>query len=301
MPALRKCIELCDEVWYIPGNHDMGITQEDLNTVSENGKTMILKEPQTYSAELLFNHHSETKYIRFEHGHASDLFNAPVSESDTDTLQGLPFGYYVTRLAAEESCDLEKILQKAYTKSSSVSFDTEKQEPGGVFIKLFVDALVAISNAHRADDDKLTDDSVIRMASPYTDVTVADVKKSYHSLLGKYEKFRKDPVNSDKPDEFHRYYLFSVSKKSLCQYAHEKFGKVSIKLWFKRIFSNLPFEKIVIMGHTHYAMKEYVTNTETTGIYANTGCICSCSKQKYPSWIEIINTDRGCRIKINRL
>ena len=42
-PELKNSIQLCDEVWYIPGNHDMGITQNDLNAiVSENGKTMIL-------------------------------------------------------------------------------------------------------------------------------------------------------------------------------------------------------------------------------------------------------------------
>lgn len=302
MPALEKCIELCGEVWYIPGNHDMGTTQGDLNTVSVNGRTMLLKEPGTYQAETLFNNPSATKSVRFEHGHASDLFNAPVSPADTDALQGLPFGYYVTRLAATETYDIEKILQKAYASSASSSGKAENSEPGAVFIKLFVDALVAMSNVRRADDDKLTDNSVIRMAEPYTDVTVADVKGCYHSLLTKYEKLRNNPVNTDDPDAFHHYYLFSAAKKGLCGYAHEKFGKKNIRLWFKRIFTNKPLEKIVIMGHTHYAMKEYVMDAEITGMYANTGCICSCSKQKTPSWIEIINTgSRGCRIKMNRL
>lgn len=299
MPALKKCIELCDEVWYIPGNHDMGITQEDLNAVSVNGKTMLLKEPGTYPAELLFNHPSASKSVRFEHGHASDLFNAPADGSGADTLQGLPLGYYITRLAAAETFDIEKVFQRAY--SAAASPENRDSDPGAVFIKLLVDAVTAVSNVHRADDDKLTDNSVIRMAEPYTDVTVADVKECYHSLLKKYEDLKRNPVNTGDPDAFHRYYLLSAAKKGLCAYAHEKFGKKNIVLWFKRIFTNQPFEKIVIMGHTHYAMKEYVTDAEISGIYANTGCICSHSSQKTPSWIEIINTRRGCRVKINRL
>lgn len=303
MPALKKCIERCSEVWYIPGNHDMGITQHDLDALSAGGKTMILKEPGTYSAGVLFNSPSSAEKIRFEHGHASDLFNAPVSPDDADTLRGFPFGYYVTRLTAEnDSGDVEKIFRKAYDSALSVSTGKRNgDEAGPLFIKLFVDILLTMANVHRDEDNKLTDSSVIKMPYPHEDVTVGDVKSSYHSLLKKYEYFEKNPANQNNPDDFHQYYIFSVRKKGLCRYAHEKFGRTDIHLWFKRIFTNQPVEKIVIMGHTHYAMKEYITDAETAGVYANTGCICSCSKQKFPSWIEIVSTRRGCSVKMNRL
>jgi len=71
------------------------------------------------------------------------------------------------------------------------------------------------------------------------DVTVEDIKMSYHSLLRKYEHFEKNPVNQNVPDDFHHYYIFSVGKKGLCR-SHEKFGRTDIRLWFKRIFINQP-------------------------------------------------------------
>jgi UDP-2,3-diacylglucosamine pyrophosphatase LpxH len=301
MPALKKCIEVCDEVWYIPGNHDMGITQNDLDALTVNGKTMQLKLPGTYSPEVVFNAPSLTKQIRFEHGHAADLFNAPVDPADPDTLQGLPFGYYVTRLAASDSHDVEKLCQQAFLSARSHSTQAEKLEPGALFIQLFVDALVALSNTHRPDDDKLSDRSVIRMASPYADVTVADIKGKYHELLKKYEELELHPQNSSDPDAFHHYYMFAVGKNGLGRYAHEKFGRKDFGLWFRRIFSTVPFEKVVVMGHTHYTLKEYVTDAAVAGIYVNTGCICQTDKQRTPSWIELINTDKGCRVKMNHL
>jgi hypothetical protein len=70
-------------------------------------------------------------------------------------------------------------------------------------------------------------------------------------------------VNQSVPDDFHHYYIFSVGKKGLCRYAHEKFGRTDIRLRLKRIFTNQPVEKIVIMGHTYYVMKEYIMNAAT--------------------------------------
>ncbi len=308
---LKKCIEMCDEVWYIAGNHDMGITQEDLNTISVNGKTMILQKPGAYSSDCFFGKNkSKTKTIYFEHGHAADLFNAPVSDSDTDSLQGLPFGYYITRIAADlDSFDFEKIYQNAYSNAilkinkeqisnTNPELSTENKM-GKYLIELFVDIVVKMANIKRENKDDLSDDSIIRMAEPYHDVKISEVKNCYHSLLQKYQTLNKTPENPESIDAFHHYYICAAMKNGLSKYANEKFGKKNISLWFKRLFINQIPEKIVVLSHTHYAKKEFIMDKEISGIYVNTGCICSCKKQNNPSWVVIKNGKNGCRVKIN--
>lgn len=317
MAPLKKCIELCTEVLYIPGNHDMGIKQEDLEALKVKGKELKIVEPGAYPTSYFFGEsNSITKTLYFEHGHASDLFNAPVSPTDEDTIQGLPFGYYVTRIDADlESFSLNKIYQQAYilafkkfNKQESMKSKTAQKTKtltannsktiGSIFIELFIDIVVKMANSKRKDSEKLTDESVIIMPDTYNNVTIGDVKKGYYTLLKKFQDLRKNPVNTDSVDSFHRYYLLSATKRGLSKYANEKFGKKSISLWFKRIFTNQAPEKIVIMGHTHTSTKEYVMNREIPGIYVNTGCLCKFNQGK-TSWAEIINTKRGCRVKIN--
>ena len=321
MAPLKKCIELCSEVWYIPGNHDMGITQEDLNKLSVNGKTMILKSPGAYSTDCFFGKDkSKTKTLYFEHGHAADLFNAPVEEADIEnSLNGLPFGYYITRLAADiDKFNLGKIYKEAYKgaiekymqmnqqnsksikSASSIELTSSNSNViGKYFIELFVDIVVAMSNAKRSSDNKLTDDSEIKMLTEQKKVTISMVKQNYHYLLKKFQDLYKNPRDPDDPDKFHRYYILAATKNGLSDYAKEKFGKKKTSLWFKRWFTNEPAEKIVVMGHTHYYTKESVMNREISGIYVNTGCVCDCNKHRMPSWVEIINTNNGCNVKIN--
>ena len=317
MPALKKCMELCPNVMYIPGNHDMGVTQEDLDALSFGSNKIKLCTPGDYNSteanpvRLFAENTSYTvnTIIHFEHGNACDLFNAPVSPSDTDTLQGLSFGYYVTRIMADaDSYNIEKVFNKAYAAVADSNSLTDENKIGAEFIQLFVKALLDIANLKRDDENKLSEKSVIKMAAPYKDVTVGDVMNSYHSLLKKYEdsKKRSEETNqNDVPDQNNEsqpqnYYIFAVGKKGLCRYARSQFGKKNVSKWFSRLFSNKPVDEVVVMGHTHYGMKEYVMNRERCGIYVNTGCVCSCGKQKMPSWVEIINTKHGCVVHLNK-
>ena len=290
----------------------MGVTQADLDTLSFDGNRITLCTPGDYhsgaadSIRLFAENPEQTAdtIIHFEHGNACDLFNAPVSPTDSDTLQGLPFGYYVTRIMADaDSYNIEKIFNKAYASVATVLQQTnsktnaviDENKIGAEFIQIFVKALLDIANIKRTEENKLTEKSVIKMAVPYKDVTISAVMNSYHSLLKKYTDSKKKDSASTQD-----YYIFAVGKKGLCRYAHNQFGKKDIKLWFSRLFSTKPIDEVVVMGHTHYGMKEYVMNRERCGIYANTGCVCSCSKQKMPSWLEIINTKRGCVVHLNK-
>lgn len=272
--ALKNCIQLCDEVWYIPGNHDMGITQNDLNAiVSENGKTMILKEPGTYSIDKLYNKPNNKCKIHFEHGNLADLFNAPVSDTDTDTIGKFPFGYFVTRLANESDfINVDKIYKQVFksvskeenykTMLSSTSAEDKGQKLGKLLIENFVNVLVTKANISLPEEKKLTDSSKIIMPDGYENVTIGELKTKYHSLLGKYLKYLKNNNSPDDCDAFHKYYLIAIGKNGLNKYAREKFGKKDSKLWFKRLFRTPEIEKIVVMSHTHISQKNTLTLTK---------------------------------------
>lgn len=309
--ALKNCIELCQEVWYIPGNHDMGITQEDLNAIkSASGKTMILKEPGTYTTSQLYNEPKNDCKIRFEHGNASDLFNAPVSPSDNDTIDGFPFGYFVTRLANQTSFKkVDSVYRKVYkqvlTKENlsnlTTAGDDKNHVLGKILIETFVNVLVAKANLSLDDAHKLNDDSVILMPEGHKDVTIGQLKTKYHSLLGKFAKYWSNNINTGDPDAFHKYYFIAVGKNGLNKYAREKFGKKNLKLYFKRFIGIPHTDKIVVMSHTHVALKQFINRHEICGRYVNTGCVCDCGSQKTASWVEIVDTHKGCLVRINKI
>lgn len=313
MPALKNCIELCDEVWYIPGNHDMGITQEDLNkVVSDSGKTMILKQPGTFESNQLFNAPNGNCKFHFEHGHDADLFNAPVSPTDTDTIGQFPFGYFVTRLANQTSFNkVDKIYKEViktvsknseYKKMFSATEDDKNYKFGKFIIETFVNVLVAKANLSLPEDEKLTDSSKIIMPDGFDDVTIGELKTKYHSLLNKFLKYQQNNANPDDLDAFHKYYLIAIGKNGLNKHARERFGKKDFKLWLKRLISLQNPEKIVIMSHTHVSKKDSYTRNQICGKYVNTGCICDCGTEKAPTWVELIDTKRhGCMIRINKL
>lgn len=313
MVQLRRCIEHCDEVLYIPGNHDMGLTQVDLDTdiLRSGGKGIKIGTPGDFAVTDLFaqdcaeNGTGITKTIHLEHGNDGDLFNSP--DSSDDTIQGLPFGYFVTRLAADaDRSELNSRLFTAYTqavraagtdfsdtqvtnaadvsaangdKNSGAAGNSTGSDERNLFISAFVDALVLLANTKRDDEHKLTDESIIKMTSPYTDVTIGELKKAYSSLIH----------HADFDTMF-----AAAGKKGLNAYARDMFGSKDWKLWFKRLFGSSVPEKIVVMGHTHYCLKQAVMDRDVSGIYVNTGCVCKGDKQKSASWVELIHGKKGC-------
>lgn len=314
MPALKSCIDLCDEVWYIPGNHDMGISQKDLDKiVGDSGKKIILKEPGTFEAKELFNSPNNDCKFHIEHGNAADLFNAPVSPTDKDAIGKFPFGYFVTRLANQTSFKkVDKIYKEVFKSITKIPEYKEILEGDGnkdseykvgkFLIETFVNVLVAKANLSLKEGEKLTDNSEIVMPDGYKNVTIGELKKKYHSLFSKYQKFQKENASPEDLDAFHKYYLIAVGKNGLNKYARERFGKKSYKLWFKRMFSIPKPEKIVVMSHTHVSKKDVILKHQIYGNYVNTGNICDCGSEKEATWVELIDSKyHGCMIRINKI
>ena len=306
MPRLLECIARLDAVWYIPGNHDMHVTQAELSRLAAGGKSITLTSFERYNA-----HASELTGcdVHLEHGNDADFFNAP--DHDSDTVQGLPFGYFVTRLVAQapefdydaafRSSYRMAILEEARALSSGKWEGTAKavagegsrtvkeSRLGHRFIELFVDALVEYANASRERSARIGDDTPVRMPEGYAFTTIGEVKSKYSSLLDEWL-------------ESHKTYMFAAAGKSgLDRYARKKFGEVDWFLWLKRLFTPAKNEMIVVLGHTHFGKVERVRNRERQGAYANTGCVCKNGKQKGAHWVEIRKTARGCRVRLERL
>lgn len=290
MAPLRECIRKFDRVWYISGNHDMHVTQRDLDALSVDGKTMVLSTADDFNRNRAS---ASGCAFHLEHGHAADFFNAP--DDGEDTVQGMPFGYFVSRIvAAAEDFDIDATFRATYLKMAGMQLQAKKEESadhraGRLFVKLFVDALVSYANSKREREDHIGDDTVVKMPGDNGDTTIREIKSKYSSLLAQWLDSRQT------------YFFAAAGKNGLDRYARKKFGEVRWDLWFRRIFSSGKPEMVVVMGHTHYGMVERVMNREKQGIYANTGCVCRNKKQAGAHWIEIRDSEKACSVRLRRL
>jgi len=83
--GLSDCVAALDNVFYINGNHDMHVSQEDIEGIRAGGK--VMKRIERYHGGLLYA----------EHGHRFAMFNARDKLHDRD---GLPVGYFISRMIA---------------------------------------------------------------------------------------------------------------------------------------------------------------------------------------------------------
>ncbi len=302
MAPLRACVERLDAVWYLPGNHDMRVRQEDFTDLAVGDKTLKIVDREEFSKGHLL---SCGTVLSVEHGHEADFFNA--TDAHPEAIRGLPLGYFVARLfAATETpvtgatVTVDKLLRAAYSRVGTATIfetrgESRKSRMGQLFVRFFVDALIAYINGKLPEERHL--DNRTRIYLPHVEgrddgldfVTVRQVKECYSWLLEDWLKGRSTS------------FFATTGKNGLEKYAREKFGERDWKLWFSRIFSGKPDDLVVIMGHTHFARLEYVMDREKQGIYVNTGAICKNDKQRGPSWVVVTDSTRRARVRIKRL
>lgn len=86
---LAEALEALDgAVSYVPGNHDMGVSQADLDLIGRAGRSPRLVEDLPYQP---------VAGVALAHGHHATLFNAPTTGRPWSPL---PLGYFVTRIVA---------------------------------------------------------------------------------------------------------------------------------------------------------------------------------------------------------
>ncbi len=302
MAPLRACIERLDAVWYFPGNHDMHVTQGDLAELAVGDKNLRIVGKEEFADGHVMS--CGTKLV-VEHGHEADFFNAP--DFHHEAIRTLPFGYFVARIFAATETPvsgatgtIDKIFKSTFSRVANATLsekrgDSKKSRMGRLFIRIFVDALIAYVNGKIPDERRLNDRT--RIYLPYLEgvddaqdfVTVRQVKECYSWLL-------EDWLRGGKTSLF-----VATGKNGLKRHAREQFGEQNWKLWCKRLFSFKADDLIVIMGHTHCARLEYVMDRIKQGVYANTGAICKNDKQRGPSWIVVTDSPRRTRVQVKRI
>jgi UDP-2,3-diacylglucosamine pyrophosphatase LpxH len=247
--ALKQCVEKLPNVYYIPGNHDMEITQEDLTPFCAGEKTLRLVPFEQYNALHPGRH--------FEHGNAVDMFNAP--DNADDTIGRLPLGFFITRLVASAKApeDAKASLHDALTRHIAehavrmgAPNGEDKSLLGDILVNLIVDTLQISAELH--------DDTPIRFSCPVLDsrnITVKDIKKHYGSLLDTWwEK------TGHSLEALLDAMLVGLRKDGLDWYA-------------KKLEKSSSPPPLIVLGHTHHA--------ESMEPYYNDGCWCRTHGQTY--------------------
>jgi UDP-2,3-diacylglucosamine pyrophosphatase LpxH len=255
--ALRDCVQEKQNVYYISGNHDMGVSDGDLQPFGSGDKQIQVVSPKWYSDK-----YGGVRYL--EHGHAADMFNAP--DDSNDTIGGYPLGYFITRLTAtaEDQSIVWQKLKELYQALGTIHVATAPEKialpsTGILMVRAIIGLLEQLA--------QVDDSEPIRFSESALDnkFTVGDIKVHYGSL---YDRWR---LRYPDFEEFLRTMFVSVDSNGLDWHA-------------KKLLSENAARKFVLMGHTHHSVSEEK--------YKNDGCWCIPSALGHsdarPSYVEIV-------------
>jgi predicted phosphodiesterase len=251
--ALQRCVGRIP-VYYMGGNHDMGVRAKDLQPFSSGGNKIILTTTRTYKKRHQGWH--------FEHGHLVDMFNAP--DRSPDTIGGYPLGYFITRLTARADPSIWQQLKKLYQdmhyglylggapKLAEVKFNSS------ALVNQIIDEILPLVTGVDASTE-------IEFQPPLSKTyTVGDIKTKYRNLYARWhKKYGEDTLNTMLASR-HFVGLGLIGLGGLEWYA-------------KRLLSASDKPKVVVMGHTHRSRKH--------GVYSNDGCCCGAGCLSY---VEIV-------------
>ena len=254
--ALRQCVQNIPNVYYMTGNHDMEVVESDLLPFSSGDKNIQLIRSDQYGENQR----------HLEHGHASDMFNAP--DYSDDTIDGYPLGFFITRLvatagerwiAAKQA--LQAFLRKVGAKHKTMRLDEiDVLSVGPLLVKSIIDLLEVYA--------LVKDSEKIRFSEPGLDnkYTVGDIKSHYGSLYGTWLERYPDP------EDFAHTMLVG-------------FDPIGLDWYAEKLLSGRGAPKVVVMGHTHHA----ASKTYEQGVYVNDGCWCISSTSGFTHhYVEIV-------------
>lgn len=255
--ALKRCVQSITNVFYVNGNHDMRVSSRDLKDIRWGRKR--IRCIRRYHGGLLYA----------EHGHRFAMFNA--RDNMHDPTEGLPLGYFVTRLVSG-SRDYE-------SPAAMFSYVDDLLEAAFTTQTLSESLIEALAERLSLPDGV---DTKVKMAGR-PDISLREVQRRYSKLFDRWtEKFG------------YRYALKSIQ------------GEMGSLGWFADRLCKKDGFRVVVFGHTHSAEVD-VDEPWFFGddrVYVNSGTWCGKRKRdgtlkKMPSFVEVNKLSGRFEIKLH--
>jgi len=242
MDALGGCVT------YVPGNHDMAVTQADVSLIKSNGGHHLAY------AQSPYNPGADPRVV-LAHGNDYTLFNAP---DLTTKWAPLPVGHFVTRAVAS-------YWATHLTQGQNVGQLAGQGYPNGLDWRTIVQSALDkgdISIAAALIDGIAGKEGVSETApvilADASKTTLAEVKTLYNSLFTQWIN-----ENGGGPDG-----LLVAAKAALADYDASYMG------WFAQRQAFQSGAQLVVMGHTH----EPISGLDQSLVqYVNSGFECPSS------------------------
>ncbi len=237
---------------YIPGNHDMLLTEEVLQEIIPD----IIWQGDSKG----LGHYSPLNEIIMEHGHRYDFFNCPQPLSNQGHM--LPPGYFISRLDAEglmeKGSSSHQMLKNGNGDVEFMAAWTAAYE----YLKIHYNLTVAADSAN------------IRMGGidGYNNLLSFNGVRDMYAVNIEDVWLSTEVVNA-----------MPVSMPALMAIVNGN-TDLSFSAFYEYIGSAAPNRfKIVAFGHTHNPMlKVYPEGNQYTGIYANTGSWVNAEISSHP-------------------
>jgi predicted phosphodiesterase len=270
------------KVTYVRGNHDMSITQADLDKI-QNPNYKIHLCPN----DIYYPLGNGNKRIVCTHGHIFTMFNAPYTNNNP--VAPIPVGYYVPRAIA--TWRSQQIKDRVFPSITNVSQLNDSGDPDGMKTLLIEAAIVdAVKSGTGASIARILLDSVtaktgindqqqIKLANGNI-TTFAEAKQRYQNLFAEWVQREGGGRDGE-----------LVAFKAVLADADGSYMG-----WFAQRLALTVGADLVVMGHTHTPISGL---SDSCIQYVNTGFNCPSipdTGRKHPTFITI-NTD-SCKAEV---
>jgi len=276
------------KVTYVPGNHDMGFTAENIN-IAMPGVNQARDAENKYGVGTY--HPESYPQIAIEHGHRYDFFcSITPGANESDAPGGtLPPGYFFARIAANSFTDPTTLA--AATKVPDVTLnDAENAEQYSK--NIYYSVWKQVLSEHIYVKDNFNDPIIKTNVGNYTKTySINDILPHNSATDGSIQmKLYNDLFTQTNWHARLKYnnvdVMTDINKAIVGSLKTEIFDSQSEVQYFKNPLSDI---RIVIFGHTHNPLMKSYTNLEDKPcLYVNSG---TWEDQKTRDKNEVIDQD----------
>lgn len=271
-------------VTYVRGNHDMTITQADLDKIDNQNYKIKLCSDDIYIPQ-------GSKTL-FTHGHIFTMFNAPYTNNNP--IAPLPVGHFVTRAIA--TWRSKQIREGVFPGVTNVAQLKDSGDPDGMII-LGIESL--IQDAIESGDPSIArilleavekktginDQQIVRFASGL-EITFAQAKQIYQNLFTEWQQGEGGGYDG----------LLVATKAAWADFNGSYMG------WFAQRIALQMGADCVVTGHTHKALEGL---SDSCIKYFNAGFNCpaipmSYERDKHPTFIIVGSNGLGGVVHVDK-